>query len=115
MIQPQTRPVDIAVDRNAGRLRITWGDGHVSSYLLQWLRSHCPCATCREEQSITAEDPLRLHSGPLPSAEVVTAEFVGNYAIRFQWRDGHDAGIYAFAYLRASCPCLACNPNGLPI
>ena len=50
MIDLTTRPSDIAVDRGAGELRITWGDGQVSRYPLQWLRANCPCATCREER-----------------------------------------------------------------
>ena len=54
-------------------------------------------------------DPLRLMTGPPPSAVVEGAELVGNYAIRFTWADGHGSGIYGFSSLRASCPCLACN------
>jgi DUF971 family protein len=29
---------------------------------------------------------------------------VGNYAIGFDWSDGHHDGIYAFEYLRDMCP-----------
>jgi DUF971 family protein len=34
---------------------------------------------------------------------------VGSYAIRIDWSDGHDTGIYTFEYLRAICPCPSCN------
>lgn len=110
------RPRAIAVDRAAGLLRMTWPDGHVSEYALHWIRAHCPCASCREERRTAAlnTDPLRLHSGPLPSSEVVSAELVGNYALRLTWSDGHDTGIFTFAGLRNSCPCTICNPNGPP-
>jgi DUF971 family protein len=110
------RPKDITVDRAAGALRVTWLDGHASVYPLRWLRANCPCATCREERRSSAlnTDELRLMSGPLPSAEIVAAELVGNYAVRFTWADGHATGIYVFSALRASCPCLACNPDGPP-
>jgi ATP-binding protein involved in chromosome partitioning len=27
-------------------------------------------------------------------------EYVGNYAIRIDWSDGHNSGIYAFRFLR---------------
>jgi DUF971 family protein len=113
---PETRPQSIAVERTAGLLRVGWLDGHVSEYPLRWLRAHCPCATCREERRVAAlnTDPLRLHTGPPPSTEVANAMLVGNYALRLTWGDGHDAGIYPFASLRASCPCAVCNPNGPP-
>lgn len=29
-----------------------------------------------------------------------SAELVGSYALRIVWADGHNAGIYDFAYLR---------------
>ncbi len=105
----QHRPVDLTIDRQQGNLRIEWADGHSSAYRLAWLRKVCPCATCREDEQQAARDPLRLMSGPLPSAVVEDAELVGNYAIRFTWADGHGNGIYSFSSLRASCPCAACN------
>jgi DUF971 family protein len=97
-------------------LTVTWRDGHLSHYPLRWLRANCPCATCREERraAVLAADELRLSAGPLPSTEIVHAELVGNYAVRFEWSDGHGTGIYGFAELRASCPCPACNPDGPP-
>jgi DUF971 family protein len=110
------KPRNITIDRNAGLLRITWPDGHASAYPLHWVRSHCPCATCRETRRAAAleTDLLKLHSGPLPSAEIAGAELVGNYAIRLIWKDGHDSGIYPFEALRRSCPCDKCNPAGAP-
>ncbi len=111
-----TRPKEFTIDRSAGSMKVTWLDGHTSEYSLRWLRGNCPCATCREARGATAaeENPLRLVSTPPPSAEIAGAEFVGNYAIRFTWSDGHGSGIYAFSALRASCPCLECNPEGAP-
>ncbi|MBX3014556.1 MAG: DUF971 domain-containing protein [Caldilineaceae bacterium] len=110
------RPRDIAVDRAAGRLTITWQDHHVSEYVLRWLRANCPCATCREERRVAAleTDLLTLSSGPLPSTQIAGAELVGNYAIRLRWTDGHDTGIYTFGLLRAVCPCTQCHPAGPP-
>lgn len=110
------KPRDIAVDRAAGHLTITWGDQHVTEYALRWLRANCPCATCREERRVAAlqTDLLTLSSGPLPSTQIAGAELVGNYAIRLRWTDGHDTGIYAFSLLRAACPCQQCHPEGPP-
>ncbi len=109
MINNRNHPVDLTVDRQAAVLTIEWADGHISHYRLPWLRKVCPCATCLEEREEAINDPLRLMSGPLPSAQVQSAELVGNYAIRFTWADGHANGIYGFSSLRASCPCVECN------
>jgi len=42
-------------------------------------------------------------------SELAEISAVGNYAIQFQWKDGHNTGIYTFDYLRALCPCSACK------
>jgi DUF971 family protein len=116
MTNPPTRPKDITIDRAAGLLTITWTDHHASPFPLRWLRTNCPCATCREERRSAAQetDILKLSSGPLPSTAIADAALVGNYAIRLSWTDGHDTGIYAFTMLRASCPCPHCHPEGPP-
>lgn len=115
-VNATTRPLSINVDRSAGVMRVSWLDGHQSEYSLRWLRAHCPCATCREErrEQLANQDELRLTTAPPPSTEIVGAEFVGQYAIRFSWGDGHTAGIFPFLALRASCPCSDCNPDGPP-
>lgn len=109
-------PQELTVDRLAGALVIQWQDGHRSSYALRWLRANCPCASCREarREAVMDVSSLKLSAGPLPSTEIVGAELVGSYAVRFGWADGHDAGIYAFSALRQSCPCAQCNPSGPP-
>lgn len=107
--QRASQPTDLTVDRSAGELRISWGDGHGSVFRLAWLRGVCPCASCREERSQAEADPLRLAVGPPPDAGMGSAELVGNYAVRFTWADGHGNGIYGFSSLRASCSCAACN------
>ena len=103
------QPTDLTVDTSAGEFTVDWADEHRSVYRLAWMRSVCPCASCREDRRQADEDPLRLAVGPPPNPKVDSAELVGNYAIRFTWADGHGNGIYGFSSLRASCPCPACN------
>jgi DUF971 family protein len=97
------RPKEITVDRAADAVRVTWLDNHVSVYPLRWLRGNCPCATCREERRVNAlnTNELKLMSGPLPSAEIIAAELVGNYAVRFTWADGHGSGILPLPALQS--------------
>jgi DUF971 family protein len=35
-------------------------------------------------------------------------EPVGNYAIRIDWSDGHNTGIYSYDHLRHICQCAQC-------
>jgi DUF971 family protein len=43
-----------------------------------------------------------------PDVAIVAARTVGNYALHFEWSDGHTTGIYSFDYLRRICPCATC-------
>jgi len=99
-------PTEVAPTEDASRLRIRWKDGHISEYPPRTLRLDCRCAGCVEEMSgrplldptMVPEDvhPLGIH-------------YVGRYALRFDWSDGHSTGIYPFDQLRRLCPCEACS------
>ena len=43
--------------------------------------------------------------------KMLGVEPVGNYAIRIDWSDGHNTGIYSFDHLREICPCAECKKN----
>ena len=95
---------------------IEWKDGHVSHYPFTFLRDACPCALCDEERSKSDREPgeaPKLAPGSLPmfkaAAKPWSAEGVGKYAIRFNWNDGHELGIYSWAFLRELCPCEECK------
>ena len=50
-------------------------------------------------------DPASVDPGVYP----LEIEYVGRYALRFQWSDGHSTGIYPFDMLRRICPCDVCE------
>lgn len=85
-------------------MRVTWDDGHVGDYSRQYLRGYCPCALC---QGHGAE--VKFVAGA--DANLAEIGAVGNYAIQFQWEDGHNTGIYTFDYLRSLCPCAECKDS----
>lgn len=88
--------------KGGGKMLIAWEDGHKSEYTFQWLRQHCPCALCINE--ITGEKMLDPKSVP-ERLQGLKAELVGNYALRFDFSDGHNTGIFTFELLRKICPC----------
>jgi DUF971 family protein len=88
-----------------GEIGIVWKDGHESYFGGHFLRCHCPCAGCVDENTgrkvlddatVPSDVQPRLHQG------------VGNYGVQFVWSDGHSTGIYSHALLRSLCPCPAC-------
>jgi len=68
------------------------------------------CAACVEEFT----GVRKVAHGTIPSSlERVKVQRVGNYALNFEFSDGHDSGIYDFEYLRKICPCRECLAEGL--
>lgn len=97
----ENTPVEIGPDEDGSQLRIRWRDGGVSEYPPRYLRLCCPCAGCVEEMSgrpllNPATVPLDLYPRAI--------HYVGDYALRFDWSDGHQTGIYPFDYLREIAP-----------
>jgi DUF971 family protein len=41
--------------------------------------------------------------------ELRRVQLVGQYALQFEWADGHHTGIYSFEFLRDLCPCDQCR------
>lgn len=87
-------------------LTVHWSDGQVSVYSIRYLRRMSPSADARNLREQMAKNPLTVLPASAPESKddqplVATgAEFVGNYAIRIHFSDGHDTGIYSWEYLR---------------
>ena len=89
------------------KLEILWKDGQRSTYKLDYLRSMCPCATCKEQRlgQEQSKSLLKILPGNYDKPlTVVKAELVGNYALKIDWSDDHNTGIYSFEYLRSISP-----------
>ncbi|HEX7052218.1 MAG TPA: DUF971 domain-containing protein [Longimicrobiales bacterium] len=101
-----TEPIDVAPTEDGARLRIRWADGHVSEYTPRHLRQQCPCAACVDEFS---GRPILDPASIMPDIYPEAIRYVGRYALRFEWSDGHRTGIYPFELLRGICPCATCS------
>ena len=81
-------------------LAIAWSDGAESYLPLELLRRACPCASCGGEPDVLGH-VVRPHvSYTGDSFHLRGWELVGSYAVRCQWADGHNTGIYSYQYLR---------------
>jgi DUF971 family protein len=96
-----TDPTSIKVDLDASRLVIGWKDGHESRYTGAYLRWTCPCAACRGHGPGQVPPPAWE---AVRGVRILNAAAVGSYAIRFDFSDAHDSGIFSFEHLRRSCP-----------
>ncbi len=96
-MDPRVDPKEIGPTDDATRLRIVWGDGVRSEYEPRFLRLRCPCAGCVDEMTgIRTLRPEQVSEGIYPTA----IEYVGRYALQFNWSDGHSTGLYPYDYLR---------------
>ncbi len=88
------------VQQIGNELAVLWSDG-VESYLpLELTRRACPCASCGGEPDVLGNLARpKVTYGP-NSFELTGWEFVGGYAIKPRWRDGHGTGLYSYTYLR---------------
>jgi DUF971 family protein len=77
-------------------LLVKWKDGSASEIPWAKLRDACPCAECTNVHG--APDPLRLKLAP--NTQLVSVDYVGNYAIQPRWGDGHSTGLFTWMYLR---------------
>jgi DUF971 family protein len=89
-------------------LTVQWNDGTTSFYSVAYLRKMSPSADARTLRQEMQTNPLTV----LPASAVrssgqltaLSAELVGNYAVRIRFSDGHDTGLYSWKYLREIDP-----------
>jgi DUF971 family protein len=93
-------------------LSISWDDGHQSIYLYEDLRKVCPCASCDQIRKSSQKKvpfkrtiPISIDNTTIKPRSI---EQVGLYAVRFNWSDGHNTGLYTFELLRELCTCEEC-------
>ena len=81
-------------------IAISWSDGMESFLRHDALRAASPSAENQGESDVFGN---RYGGSPAASragVRVTGWEPVGNYAIRFEFSDGHRTGLYTFDYLR---------------
>ncbi len=88
-------PTEIRLNRAARQLEIAFDDGTRFVLPAEYLRVESPSA---EVQGHSPEQ-RQIVSGKR-MVGIAGLEPVGNYAIRLTFDDGHDTGIFSWAYLR---------------
>lgn len=85
---------------NKDSIYIKWDNDKETNISLKYLRDECPCANCKGETILLKTyRPPKLNISTPEMYQVKNLELVGNYAIKINWKDGHDTGIYSWEYL----------------
>lgn len=82
-------------------IAIAWDDGAESYFDPERLRAASPSAETQGERDILGNQYGGAGPKRFPGVQVLGWERVGNYAIRFDFSDGHRTGLYSFDYLRS--------------
>jgi DUF971 family protein len=89
--------LSIRRDHPAGVLHIAWHDGLEAAIPYPIVRVACGCARCVDE--VTGERLIDLADID-PQVQANELQMVGSYAVRIQWSDGHNTGLFTWPQLR---------------
>lgn len=88
-------PTTLRFQKVPRQLLIAFDDGFEAAIPYATLRRESPSAETRGHGGQRPPPPRGLDT-----VGVVSAEPVGRYAVRIRFTDGHDTGLYTWAYLR---------------
>lgn len=94
MTNPSFAPIDIKLHKRRSELAITWADGAETIFSGQSLRTHCACSRCRARNLIGT--PLISDNSSIENVAMA-----GVAGLQIIFADGHDKGVFPWAYLRA--------------
>ena len=88
-------PTEIRLSKDRRTLTVAFDNGESHALSAEYLRVFSPSA---EVQGHSPEQ--RVTVGGKAAVEILKVEPVGNYAVRLQFDDLHNTGIYTWGYLR---------------
>lgn len=89
------QPSSIRYHKRTRTLELQYSDGQNAVLSAEMLRVFSPSAEVRGH----SEDQRVLQTGK-KQVKIESVDPIGNYAIRIEFDDGHDTGIYSWSYLR---------------
>lgn len=88
-------PIEIKLRKSSRLLVVSFDDGQSFEYTHEYLRVHSPSAEVKGH----GPGQETLQTGK-ENVEITSIEPVGHYAVRLVFSDGHNTGLYTWAYLR---------------
>lgn len=90
----QVWPSELVINRAERVLKIAFDDGKSFELPAEYLRVQSPSAEVQGHS-----EAQRQTIGGKRNVAITGAEPVGNYAVRLQFSDGHDTGLFSWSYL----------------
>ena len=88
-------PTDIKLHKKTALLELKYADGGLYTLPAEFLRVYSPSAEVRGH----GQGQEVLQTGKL-HVKIASIDTIGNYAIRLNFDDGHNTGIFSWEYLR---------------
>jgi DUF971 family protein len=88
-------PVELKFRKTEAQLHIRFDDGFEGSIPYELLRIESPSAETKGHGADRPPPPAKKRK-----VGVTGADPIGRYAVRIRFDDGHDTGLYTWAYLR---------------
>lgn len=82
-------------------LCIVWSTGSEDYFESEYLRIHSPSAQNIGEKDIFGNQYGGDGSKKFEGVKITGWDFIGNYAIKIKFSDGHNTGIYSWEYLKS--------------
>lgn len=79
---------------------ILWSDGVESYFTGEFLRAASPSAENMGERDVLGRQIGGDARTSFPGVTVLSWQRIGNYALQFEFSDGHRTGLFSFDYLR---------------
>ena len=89
-----TNPTEITLHQQSRQLEIAFDDGAHYRLPFEFLRVHSPSAEVRGHGA--GQEVLQVGKRDV---NLLNLEPVGSYALKLTFDDGHDSGLYTWAYL----------------
>jgi DUF971 family protein len=94
-------PAPLNIQLIGEEVAIAWDDGVESYFTGPDLRAASPSAENIGERDILGNQYGGQGPRQFPGVKVLGWERVGNYALRFEFSDGHRTGLYSYEHLRS--------------
>lgn len=95
---PHAAPQDIQLI--GSEIALLWPDGREDYLPMEYLRASSPSAETRGETDLFGRRIGGDDRQEYPGVRAEGFEWVGTYAVRFLFSDGHNTGLYSYEYLR---------------
>ena len=87
-------PTELDLSKDKISLTVRWPDGKATAISASYLRQHCNSASAKRARLDEIDTIL------MPELTINDIRAIGRYAVNLVFSDGHDRGIYPWAYLR---------------